>query len=275
MGHDVHDALVKAILQHPEHAASELKAILPAKLVRQLDFKTLELCPGSFVDRRLRHSHSDLLYRVRHRSKRRSVYLYLLVEHQSTPKPLLAFHLLSYLVSIWQRWLDDHPRARKLPGILSVVIYHGSPRFRPDADFLELIDLPEETLEIVREQLPSFRPLVDHLTATSEEEILSLTTRSSLVKLMCLCLKYARDPAGLATHVVRWAALYRDVLAGYGRVALTLIFEYILEVSPEVSDVVVERVQSMGDTELRDVMKTAADFLREEGRKQGRAQGRE
>lgn len=57
MGHDVHDALVKAILAHPEHAAGALKAVLPAALVAQLDFGTLALCPGSFVDETLRHSH--------------------------------------------------------------------------------------------------------------------------------------------------------------------------------------------------------------------------
>src|SRR5262245_12039005 len=255
MGRDVHDALVKAILEHPEHAASELKSVLPAKLVRQLDFDTLELCPGSFIDQALRHRHSDLLYRVRYRSKRRWVYLYLLVEHLSTPKSLLPFHLLSYLVHIWQRWLDDHPRARKLPGIVSVVLYHGSARFRPDADFLELIDLPKDMLEAIREHLPSCRPLVDHLTATSEEEILALATRSALVKVMCLCLKHARHPAGLATHVERWAALYRGILeATDGRVAITLIFRYILEVSRKVSDTVVQRILSIGDQEVNDVM---------------------
>src|SRR5262245_58300683 len=212
MGRDVHDALVKAILEHPEHAASELKTVLPEKLVRQLDFDTLALCPGSFVDPELRHRHSDLLYTIRHRATRRPVFLYILAEHLSTPRSLLAFHLLSYLVGIWQRWLDDHPRARKLPGIVSVVLYHGSGRFRVDADFLELIDLPAETLEVIRGTMPSFRPLVDHLTATSEEQILTLATRSSLVKLMCLCFKYARRPGDLVAHLERWAWLYRDAL---------------------------------------------------------------
>ena len=51
MPNNLHDGLFKATFSQVEHAAGELRAILPPALVARLDFSTLTLCPGSFVDR--------------------------------------------------------------------------------------------------------------------------------------------------------------------------------------------------------------------------------
>jgi len=45
-----HDALFKYVFSQPEHAASELRAVLPAELSRRIDWSSLELQPTSFVD---------------------------------------------------------------------------------------------------------------------------------------------------------------------------------------------------------------------------------
>src|SRR5262249_16705806 len=148
--------------------------------------------------------HSDLLYTVQHRSKR-TVFLYLLVEHQSTPKLLLAFHLLGYQMEIWRRWLAEHPGARKLPAIVSVVIYHGRAGVRVGRNFNALIDLPKQTLREIRRHIPSFRPIVDHLTATPDDEILHSQVVPALVTLMRLCLKHGRERGSLLAHLDRWA----------------------------------------------------------------------
>jgi len=46
------------------HAAVELRAVLPLVLLPKLDFSTLQVRPLSFVDGSLRQVHSDLLYSV-------------------------------------------------------------------------------------------------------------------------------------------------------------------------------------------------------------------
>jgi len=56
-----HDALFKTTFGLPEHAAGELRAVLPAALSRHIDFSTLARRPGSFVDEALSERHSDLL----------------------------------------------------------------------------------------------------------------------------------------------------------------------------------------------------------------------
>jgi hypothetical protein len=45
-----HDLIFKAVFGQPEHARGALRAIVPAALTEALDWSTLTLQPGSFVD---------------------------------------------------------------------------------------------------------------------------------------------------------------------------------------------------------------------------------
>ena len=47
--------------------------------------------------------------------------VYLLFEHQSTAEPKMALRLLSYMVSIWERFADEH-KASPLPLIVPAVL---------------------------------------------------------------------------------------------------------------------------------------------------------
>jgi predicted transposase/invertase (TIGR01784 family) len=57
-----HDALFKAVFGQPEHARGALRAVVPPVLAEALDWQSLTLRPGSFVDAALTHQHTDLLY---------------------------------------------------------------------------------------------------------------------------------------------------------------------------------------------------------------------
>jgi hypothetical protein len=81
-----HDALFKAVFGQPEHARGELCSLAPSALVEALDWSTLTLRPGSFVDAALRHQHTDLLYSAMRRDGGETL-VYFLFEHQSTPSP--------------------------------------------------------------------------------------------------------------------------------------------------------------------------------------------
>ncbi|MFO0715101.1 MAG: Rpn family recombination-promoting nuclease/putative transposase [Sandaracinus sp.] len=54
MTHTPHDALFKAVFSLPEHAEAELRAVLPARLARRIDWSTLALAGGSFIDEALK-----------------------------------------------------------------------------------------------------------------------------------------------------------------------------------------------------------------------------
>ncbi len=110
-----HDALFKVVLGKPEHARGMLRAVVPPVLAEALDWQTLTLRPGSFVDAALKHQHTDLLYAATWRDGGEAL-VYLLFEHQSTPptEGLMVYRLLRYQDRIWEHWRADHPKAKTL-----------------------------------------------------------------------------------------------------------------------------------------------------------------
>src|SRR5262245_8300368 len=122
-----HDALFKAVIGKPEHARGLLRAIVPPALAEAVDWATLELRPGSFVDAALKAQHTDLLYAASWRDGGEML-MYFLFEHLSAPPKdgLMAYRLLCYKARIWERWRAEHPKARTLPMILPIVMYHGA-----------------------------------------------------------------------------------------------------------------------------------------------------
>ena len=122
-----HDLMFKAAFGQPEHARGVLRAIVPPVLAEALDWSTLALQPGSFVDVALQQQHTDLLYAATWRDGGEML-VYLLFEHQSSlpTEGRMAERLLGYQVRIWDRWRAGHPKARTLPMILPIVMYHGA-----------------------------------------------------------------------------------------------------------------------------------------------------
>ena len=81
-----HDALFKAVFQQPENAAAELQHVLPAEQATAVDWPTLKLEPGSYVDEALSDRHSDLLFSATTKTSGERVLVYLLFEHRALRK---------------------------------------------------------------------------------------------------------------------------------------------------------------------------------------------
>ncbi|MFT3763943.1 MAG: Rpn family recombination-promoting nuclease/putative transposase [Minicystis sp.] len=262
-----HDALVKFVFGNPEHAAGELRHILRPQLAARIDWSTLLLCSGSFVDEALRGRHSDLLFTARCGDKQ--VLVYLLFEHQSTGDPLMAFRLLLYMVRIWEQHLRANPKATRLPAILPVVLHHSERGWTSPTSFEALIDLDEDTLPLVAENLPRFTLLLDDISA-ERDEALRGRAMTALARLALFCLRHAREPAELVDALGRWIDLVREVRAAPGGgEALARIWRYIFVVSnpAQPEDLVKRLVGVVGKGSKEDVM-TVAEWLREEGSKE-------
>jgi predicted transposase/invertase (TIGR01784 family) len=97
-----HDALVKQGFANPKYAAEALRAILPKELVTALDFEHLKVETGSFVDKALEQSHSDLLFSVPVAGE--PALIYVLFEHMSRRDRRLSLRLLRYVLRILERF---------------------------------------------------------------------------------------------------------------------------------------------------------------------------
>jgi hypothetical protein len=115
---------------------------LPALGTKCLDFATLERAASSFVSESFRERHSDIVWRLDRVDAPRP--LYLLLEFQSTPDPLMPLRLLSYL-SLLLEDLLRHGRYKpgdELPVILVVVLYTGTAPWRAPLDVADLFGTP-------------------------------------------------------------------------------------------------------------------------------------
>ena len=272
MPSNIHDALFKATFSQVEHAAGELRQILPAGLLAHLDFATLALCPGSFVDEAFSQRHSDLLFSVKLAG--REAFLYILFEHQSKSDRLMLFRMLRYMVRIWETWLKGHPRAERLPAIVPVLLHHSADGWTAEVSFEALLDVDAEVLSEIAAHVPRFQVVLDDISAQSDES-LQARAMSALGRLSLWCLKTSRDTDQLLERFVHWAETVREVgRAPNGMAALAMVFRYIWEAHERISVAALQALvaQEVGK-DVEEAIMTTADLLREEGHKRGRKEG--
>ncbi|MDR2688319.1 MAG: Rpn family recombination-promoting nuclease/putative transposase, partial [Azoarcus sp.] len=164
-----HDALFKKFLGHPETAREFLNAHLPDPLRALCDLTTLRLESSSFIEADLRGACSDILYSLE--TTKGKGYVYCLIEHQSTPDPLMAFRLMRYSILAMQAHLDKDKgkrSAKKLPLVIPILFYHGQVRPYPHSTcWLDNFADPEAARTLYTHSFP----LVD-VTAIPDDEIL-------------------------------------------------------------------------------------------------------
>ena len=136
--HHPHDLMVRAVLSDLTEAASFLQTHLPEAVSQALNWSTLTLLEGSFVDEDLRESEADLLYEVEHVSGATSLWVYVLLEHQSTPDRWMRLRLLKYCCRIWDLSFRDYPEQRELRAIVPLVFYQGERSWSYSSEFAEL-----------------------------------------------------------------------------------------------------------------------------------------
>jgi predicted transposase/invertase (TIGR01784 family) len=136
--HHPHDVMVRAVLSDVAEATNFLQRHLAEEVSQALNWSTLKLVEGSFVDEDLRRSEADLLYEVAHVSGEASVWVYVLLEHQSTPDRWIRFRLLKYCCRIWDQSFREQPDQRELRAIVPLVFYQGERSWSYSSEFADL-----------------------------------------------------------------------------------------------------------------------------------------
>ena len=158
-----HDAVFKTFLRHPETARDFLQIHLPVSLCELCDLQTLKLESDSFIEENLRASYSDVLWSVK--TTEGDGYIYVVIEHQSTPDAHMAFRLMRYAVAAMQKHLDAGHQ--QLPLVVPMLFYHGAKSPYP----WSLCWLDEFTNpKLARQLYTAAFPLVD-ITVIPDDEI--------------------------------------------------------------------------------------------------------
>lgn len=122
-----HDHPYKLLFSHREMVEDLLRGFVHEDWVAQLDFSTLEKCNGHYVSDRWHERADDVVWRVRFRDE--WLYVYLLLEFQSSPDPWMALRMLVYMGLLYQDLARAGQLARdgRLPPVLPLVLYNGIP----------------------------------------------------------------------------------------------------------------------------------------------------
>lgn len=148
-----HDHAYKLLFSHPEMIADLLRGYVRQPWVEQLDFSTLKRANPEHITGDLREREHDMVWQVKWTGDdERWLYIYLLLEFQSTPDKFMALRLMTYLGLLYQ----DLTRTKqlthsgKLPPVLPIVLYNGERRWQAATSIETLIDTIPGGLEAYR-----------------------------------------------------------------------------------------------------------------------------
>jgi len=252
-----HDALFKAAFSQVAYAAEELRHVLPPELVAVMDFSTLQVEPGSFIDEALRARYTDLLYSLEIAGC--DARIYVLFEHQSSGERWMALRLLRYMIEIWDDCIADG--ATVLPVIIPVVLHHGDGGWTAATRFEDLFALPPGSAEFT----PHFRFALDDLGAGGEAA-LHERAASAYVRLVLSALQQARSGTEVRRLLFGWLDLIHALLREPdGHHALGLILRYLLEVRGAGELGTIDATLREITADNGEVMRTFAQMLKQGG----------
>ena len=275
------DRGTKWLLEFGENVEGLLQ-IVASDLADQLDFDQLQQVNQSFIPDNLRKQESDVIYLVPFRSEELGdVWVYLLIEHQSVPSPVMGFRLLFYMVNIWdaQRrgWEDAKvPESEwHFRPIIPIVFYTGSQTWEMPITVEMVTDLPQALerfvptfdvlfLNVKGEDVPDFlhqgHPFRLLLELIRQED----ATKVDFETVLRQVVQVLRE---LPEESPQWSrAMYYLVLLIYHR-RPTDEREALMDV---VAQTLVERRQI---EEVQDMTQTIAEYFIQEGEERGEKRG--
>jgi len=266
-----HDSLFQANWGVLENARRFLETYLPEVVLRHVDLSTLTISKDSFIDPDLKAFHSDILYQVDLSGT--PGFVYVLFEHKSFHVRHIHLQLLSYMLKIWQHFMDQQPSSKRsgkqLPIIIPLLIYHGQHPWPKDTvRFSSLLAGPVQDMS---EYIPDFSFKLYDLGQISDDQIQG----SVMNQVVMLLFKYIFQK-NLHDHLPDIFHLMTTLMKqDSGMQFLETILRYLFSTRNDIEVENLEKIvrQALSEKEGEYVM-TLAEKLRLEGAERGRIEGK-
>lgn len=262
-----HDTAFRLAFQKKELAESFFRNYLPKEIARLIDFRTLKTVNKSFVDERFRQSHSDMVYEARMRGK--TVFFYILFEHQSSPDRRMPFRILCYMVNFWKDYEAQHPDENSLPLVFPAVLYHGKPKWNSPLRLREMLEGYDSDFDWF---VPDFAYRLYDLSTYDDDSLASGGNMALAVVLHLfkhifddLFGNLFKETADLAIEIED-----QEMLSEILQWAVTYILHARNEDAGEIIESITEEAARIGDEKIRRVVMTAAEQLRQKGIEEGK-----
>jgi len=262
-----HDAGYKRLFSNKQMVADLIRGFVKEPWVEELDMDTLERISGSFVSDDFKKRENDLIWRVKFED--RWLYVYLLIEFQSSVDRFMALRLMVYVGLLYQHLLREKqvPGDHLLPPVLPLVLYNGAQPWSAPRDMADLIvSGPDE--------LRRYRPQMRYLLL--EEQSLEPVALAGMENLVAIVFRLEQcgtkeEIEQVFEALAEWAAKQE-----YGQV-VKMIAEWLTQIvlPQRLPDDAIPRVNELREygAMLKETVKEWERIAREEGLQEGIEQG--
>ena len=257
-----HDHFFRTVMADQRVARDFLTIHLPKDILCVTDLNNLTLQPRSYINEVRRETIVDILYKTTIADQ--EAYIYLILEHQSTPDELMPYRMLKYTCHAIDHELNTSKK-KSLPFVFPMVIYHAERPYPYSTDIRDIVDAPKELVE--RYFLKPFQ-LID-LGRIEDEQL----KQQSWAGVMEFALKhiFARD---ILPYVKEIADILRYLAQSGGEDYVSIVLQYFLERS-ELRDkeAFFELINTEISVEIGERVMTLAERLVAEGMQKGMQEG--
>ncbi len=135
-----HDEIIRSAFENPLVSKEFFQMHLPPYIQNLISLENLKMEKDSFVDKRLKKSIVDILFSAKFGEKKG--YLYLLLEHQSTPEYKMALRLFRYMFKIAE-YHKKSTKSKKFPFIYPLIFYNSQKKYNAPRNLWELFENSE------------------------------------------------------------------------------------------------------------------------------------
>ena len=197
-----HNNSYTLLFSHVEMVRDLLLGFVKEDWVRELDLTSLERSYNSYVSDNLKDRHDDVVWRVKW--GREWLYVYILIEFQSTIDRYMPLRVLVYVGLLYQDLIRQKQLgpSGKLPPVLPVALYNGNRRWNAS---LEMSNLIERVPGALCRYRPEFRFMLLDEGAYVDEDLKPLRNLVSAL----FRLENSRDPERIeeiVTALLEWLA---------------------------------------------------------------------
>lgn len=107
---NIHDSGYKKLFSNQTIFRQLLETFVTREWVNHLDFTTCEMLDKSFISQHYKETESDLIYKVQ--LLNHEVYIYILIEFQSTVDPFMALRALNYITNFYMDYAAEHKQKK-------------------------------------------------------------------------------------------------------------------------------------------------------------------
>jgi predicted transposase/invertase (TIGR01784 family) len=207
-------------------------------------------------------------------------YLYLLVEHQSSPDRLMAFRLLKYIIAIMEQHLKT-TQGMELPLIYPLVFYTGKAKYPYSTDLFDLFGVQSELAREIFFQpfkLIELNKIPDEvLKERLWAGIMELTMKHIFDRDILFCVKDMLSLLQQVEHLdgANYVKTILTYLVKTGEVQDKKLFLETIErgLSPEVNEVIMTIAEQFRTEGFQKGIEQGMEKGREEGREEGIVKG--